>query len=228
MNASDIAILPDKPVNRTDNFSLATRASLLGRLKDLEDQASWQEFFDTYSPLIYRLALKAGLSEVESQDVVQEVVATAARHLPGFHYDPKVCSFKTWLLRLTRWRIIDQLRKRLPTQPLPEPKFDDDQTATAILDRLVGGVAPDLESLWGSEWEKLVLAEALERVKRQVRPEQYQIFDLYALRGMAVSEVAKLLAVSVARVYLAKHRVGKLVRKEVLNLEQELQLKEVP
>ena len=228
MNASDSTILPHKPVNRTDNFSLATRASLLGRLKDLEDHASWQEFFDSYSPLIYRLALKSGLSEVESQDVVQEVVASAARHLPGFRYDPKVCSFKTWLLRLTRWRIIDQLRKRLPTQQLPEAGFDDDKTATAILDQLSGGVAPELEKLWTAEWEKLVLAEALERVKRQVRPEQYQIFDLYALRGMAVSEVAKLLSVSVARVYLAKHRVGKLVRKEVLNLEQEPQLKQAP
>ena len=214
-------MLPDKLLNRTDNFSVATRASLLGRLKDLEDQASWQEFFDTYSPLLYRLSLKAGLSEVESQDVVQEVVASAARHLPGFHYDPKICSFKTWLLRLTRWRIIDQLRKRSPAQPLPDPAFDDDRTATAYLDRLAGGAAPDLEKVWSEEWEKLVLAEALERVKRQVRPEHYQIFDLYALKGMTVSEVAKLLSVSVAQVYLAKHRVAKLVRKEVLKLEQE-------
>jgi RNA polymerase sigma-70 factor (ECF subfamily) len=212
-------------VSQPDNLSVATRASLLGRLKDLEDQASWQEFFDTYSPLVYRLALKARLSEVEAQDVVQEVVATAARHLPGFHYDPKVCSFKTWLLRLTRWRIIDQIRKRLPAQQLPDLGFDDDLTATAVLDRLAGGVAPELEKSWSVEWEKLVLAGALERVKRQVRPEHYQIFDLYALRGMAVGEVAKLLAVSVAQVYLTKHRVSKLVRKEVLNLEQEPRLK---
>jgi RNA polymerase sigma-70 factor (ECF subfamily) len=98
-------------------------------------------------------------------------------------------------------------------------------TATAILDSLAGGVAPDLEKIWSVEWEKLVLSEALERVKQQVRPEQYQIFDLYGLRGMAVSEVAKLLRVSVAQVYLAKHRVAKLVRKEVLNLEREPRLK---
>jgi hypothetical protein len=36
--------------------SIATRASLLDRLKDREDQASWQEFFDTYWHLIYRVA----------------------------------------------------------------------------------------------------------------------------------------------------------------------------
>jgi RNA polymerase sigma-70 factor (ECF subfamily) len=228
MHIGNSASVPAEPVDSSDKLSLATRASLLGRLKDLEDQASWQEFFDIYSPLIYRLALKAGLSEVESQDVVQEVVSTAAKHLPGFHYDPKVCSFKTWLLRLTRWRIIDGFRKRLPVQQLPETNFHDDKTATAILDRLAVGVAPDLEKLWSAEWEKLVLAEALERVKRQVRPEQFQIFDLYALREMAVGEVAKLLRVSAAQVYLVKHRVSKLVRKEVLSLEQESQIKGGP
>jgi hypothetical protein len=31
-----------------DHDSLPTRWSLLTRLKDWEDQASWQEFFDTY------------------------------------------------------------------------------------------------------------------------------------------------------------------------------------
>src|SRR5262252_4164285 len=101
-------------MSQCDQSSLATRASLLGRLNNLDDQASWQEFFDTYWQLIYGLALKAGLTDAEAQDVVQETVITASKHLPAFRYDPKVCSFKTWLLRLARWRIIDQLRKRLP------------------------------------------------------------------------------------------------------------------
>jgi hypothetical protein len=165
-------------VNRNDNFSVATRASLLSRLKDL---ASWQEFFDTYSSFdLPPCAQSQALGGGGAGCLVQEVVTTAAGHLPGFHYEPKVCSFRTWLLRLTRWRIIDRCRKRLPPKNFPKP---DDRMATAILDRLAGGVAPDLEKFWGAEWEKLVLREALERVKRQVRPEQNQIFDLYALRG---------------------------------------------
>jgi len=206
--------------NQSDNSSLATRASLLGRLKDLEDQASWQEFFDTYWRLIYGVALKAGLTDAEAQDVVQETVITAAKHLPGFHYDPKVCAFKTWLLRLARWRIIDQLRKREPAGQMVEPAVEDDATATALLDRLTGGVAPDLEQIWTEEWEKLVLGVAIDRAKEKVRPEQFQIFDLYALKGMPATQVAGLLGVSVARVYLAKHRVARAVRAEALRLEQ--------
>jgi RNA polymerase sigma-70 factor (ECF subfamily) len=208
-------------MNQSDNSSLATRASLLGRLKNLEDQASWQEFFDAYWQLIHRVAVKAGLTDAEAQDVVQETVIAAAKHLPGFHYNPRVCSFKTWLLRLTRWRIIDQLRKRLPAGQRVEVTVEDDATATVLLDRLTGGVAADLEAMWSAEWEKLVLAAAIERVKPQVRPEQFQMFDLYALKGMPVSQVAGLLRVSVARVYLAKHRVGRLVKAELKRLEAE-------
>ena len=43
---------------------------------------------------------KAGLTDAEAQDIVQETVVAMANKLPGFIYDPKVCSFKTWMLRL--------------------------------------------------------------------------------------------------------------------------------
>ena len=169
MKDTDGAIFRGEAMSQSDNSSLATRASLLGRLKNLEDQGSWQEFFDTYWRLIYGVALKAGLSDAEAQDVVQEAVITAAKHLPGFHYDPKVCSFKTWLLRLARWRIIDQLRKRVPGGQVVEVAVEDDTSATALIDRLTGGVAPDLDQIRTEEWEKLALATAIDRAKHQVR-----------------------------------------------------------
>jgi len=223
MNDAFTATIRDEDMSQSDNSSLATRASLLDRLKSLEDHASWQVFFDTYWQLIHCVARKAGLSDAEADDVVQETVITAAKHLPGFHYDPKVCSFKTWLLRLTRWRIIDQLRKRLPvSQWGDEAMKEDDATATALLDRLTGGVVPDLEGVWSTEWEKFILAEAIERVKKRVHPEQFQIFDLYALKGMPIAKVASLLRVSTARIYLAKHRVGRLLKAELKELEAKM------
>src|SRR6266446_5172844 len=95
---------------------IPTRASLLGRLKNWEDQSSWQEFFNIYWKLIYGVARKAGLTDAEAQDVVQETMASVAKHMPTFKYDPAIGSFKAWLLKMTRWRITDQLRKRGPAQ----------------------------------------------------------------------------------------------------------------
>src|SRR3954453_4758436 len=96
------------------NELIPTRQSLLDRLKDWQNEESWKVFFDTYWKLIYSAAAKAGLSDAEAQDVVQETVISVYKSLPDFEYDPKLGSFKGWLLKLTRWRIIDQLRKRRP------------------------------------------------------------------------------------------------------------------
>jgi DNA-directed RNA polymerase specialized sigma24 family protein len=46
------------------------------------------------------------------------------------------------------------------------------------------------------------------------------MFDLFALKEWSVSEVAKALGVSAGRVYLAKHRVSLLVKKELKKLEK--------
>jgi len=205
-------------MSQNADASIATRASLLDRLRDVADQPSWQRFFDTYWRLIHGVALKAGLSEVEAQEVVQETVISVARHLPEFRYDPKVCAFKTWMLRLTRWRIIDQLRKRVPGAQRIESH--DDATALAALDELTGGKAPELEAVWNEEWEKAVLARAIERLKPRVGPDQFQMFDLYVLRRMPVTEVASLLGTNVARVYLAKHRLSKMLRETIGEFEK--------
>ena len=82
--------------------SLQTRWSLIGRLKDMDDRQSWQEFFDAYWKLIYSVALKAGLSDAEAQEVVQETVISVANKMPEFKADPAAGSFKSWLLTLTR------------------------------------------------------------------------------------------------------------------------------
>jgi len=59
----------------------------------------------------------------------------------------------------------------------------------------------------------------VERVKRQVDPEQFQIFDLYCLEQWPAQKVASTLGLGLGRVYLAKHRVGRLLKKEIRRLE---------
>ena len=52
---------------------IPTRQSLLSRLKNSEDRASWQDFFDTYWKLIHSVAIKSGLTEAEAQQKGIEV-----------------------------------------------------------------------------------------------------------------------------------------------------------
>src|SRR4051794_35550635 len=111
---------------------IPTRASLLSRLKDWDDQEGWREFFETYWRLIYHTSIKAGLSDAEAQDVVQETVLSVCKSMKTFKYDAKYGSFKAWLLRLTQWRILDQLRKR--QKGLSFPTMDETSTGTALVE----------------------------------------------------------------------------------------------
>jgi RNA polymerase sigma-70 factor (ECF subfamily) len=198
---------------------IPTRATLIQRLKDWQDQSSWQDFFDTYWKLIYGVALKGGLTAAEAQDVVQETMISVAKHMPTFKYDPAIGSFKTWLLNMTRWRITDQLRKRGPFAA-SHSAADDPETGTRTVDKVVDPMGRDLEGLWNAEWEKNLLDAAMTKVKRRLDPQKYQIFDLYVNKEWAPEKVAAAFGISVDQVYLAKHRTTELIKEEVKKLEE--------
>jgi RNA polymerase sigma factor (sigma-70 family) len=201
---------------------IPTRATLIQRLKNWQDQSSWQDFFDTYWKLIYGVALKGGLTETEAQDVVQETMISVAKHMPTFKYDPAIGSFKTWLLNMTRWRITDQLRKRGPAFAASHPTFEDTATGTRTVDRVIDPASHDLAALWDTEWEKNILAVAMAKVRRRLDPRKYQIFDLYVNKAWPSEKVAAALGVSVDQVYLAKHRTTEMIKEEIKRLEQKM------
>jgi RNA polymerase sigma-70 factor (ECF subfamily) len=202
----------------TVNPLIPTRQSLLGRLKDWNDQESWKAFFDTYWRLIYNAAIKAGLNDAEAQDVVQETVVSVLKSIPNFQYDAQKGSFKNWLFRLTSWRIGDQFRKRRGGIDLHQ-REPDTSTATAILERVADPVSLKLERTWDEDWERNLVAAAIERVKSKVDPKHYQIFDLCVVKEWPVSRIAQTLNVSPATVHLAKHRINRRIKKEIARLQ---------
>lgn len=209
-------------MNECDEEFIPTRQSLLGRLKDWGDDASWQDFFNTYWKLIYSVGLKSGLTHSESQDVVQETVLAVAKSIGRFKYDPTVCAFKTWLMQVTRSKISNQFLKRKQSPPLLHPILDD-SSDTPLLERAADPASCALESIWDEEWEKNLMDAAITRVKSRVSIEQYQMFDLYVLKKRPVLEVARTLRVTVGHVYVAKHRISRLVKKELESLRNKTQ-----
>jgi RNA polymerase sigma factor (sigma-70 family) len=199
---------------------LATRRSLVDRLANWDDQKRWQEFFDTYWKLIYSAARKSGLTEAEAQEVVQETVITVAKNIGKLKYDPAIGSFKGWLLQITRWRIADQFRKRQPGEGKRARAADDRMTAT--IERIPDSRAVDLDALWEKEWQENLFEAAIARVKKKVDPKQFQVFDCYVRKEWPAQKVAAQLRVNIGQVYLARHRVSALLKKEIKALERHI------
>ncbi|MFT5882209.1 MAG: RNA polymerase sigma factor (sigma-70 family) [Crocinitomicaceae bacterium] len=197
-----------------------TRKSLIARLDNWEDQRSWDEFYQTYWRLIYSVAIKSGLRSEEAFDCVQETILSIAKQSKKKLYDPAKGSFKTWLMNMTRWRINDQFRKRKKDTAMTGGAFDEDRK-TAIIDRVEDPKGDVLDRLWSVEWKKNLADAALSRVKSQVSPKQYQIFDYYVVKQWDAAKVQDHLGVSMAQVYLAKHRVGSVLKKELAKLDHD-------
>lgn len=202
---------------------IPTRWTLIARLKDLEDERSWREFFDTYWKLIYGVAIKSGLSHAEAQDVVQETVISVSKKMNEFKADPALGSFKSWLLQLTRWRIIDQVRKRgrgpgghAPAGGVPGER---DSARTPLEARIADPAGNALDRIWDEEWERHVIEAALERVKKQASARHYQVFYLHAIKQVPAGKVAEMLGIEVGQVYLIKHRLKQLFAEAIKDVE---------
>jgi RNA polymerase sigma factor (sigma-70 family) len=199
---------------------LPTRRSLLSKLKSWDQQDAWREFFNTYWRLLYDVARKAGLDDQHAQDAVQETLVSVASELPGFRYDAKVGTFKSWLRTIARRRIADQLRKRYARKEGEHV----DGSLTQIQEEIEGTRpnTPLLDALWDDQWRTHLMSAAMERIKRSVRSSHYQLFELTVLKGCPLGDVAKSFGVSLAMAYVIRHRVGRLVRKEIERLQKNM------
>jgi RNA polymerase sigma-70 factor (ECF subfamily) len=214
-----------QPVRTTpagDEF-IPTRLSLLSRLKRWDDQESWRDFFDTYWKFLYSVAIKAGLSDHDARDMVQETVVAVAKGLrEGRFKAAEGSSFKAWLKLIVQRRVADHLRRR--RLPFAEPAPGGEDTGlTPLVERIPAPEVSVVVEVWEEEWAKNLADAAIERVKQRVGAKQFQMFDLYVLKEWPVREVAKTLHANVAQVYLAKHRVTSLIKQETEKLRKRME-----
>lgn len=195
--------------------SVLTRPSLLARIKDTGDRQAWAEFVDIYAPLIYGYALKQGLQDADAADLTQEVLGKVARSAARLDYDPTRGTFRGWLFRVVRNELADlgAARKR------HRPGSGD----TAVNRRLEEHPAPtqDEVAAWEREYERQLFARACDQVRRDFQESTWQAFWLTAIQGKSGKEVAGVLGMTTAAVYLAKRRVTQRLKQQIEYLRAE-------
>ena len=197
---------------------LETRSSLIQRLKATINGESWEEFFHTYWELIYNVARRAGLSEADAQDIVQETILKVHNSLDRFEYNRKRGTFKGWLRTVTRSRLNDFFKKQQRRPALNQPL----EEAADDLQNLEDPEGPEIEKIWDEEWNRNLIQAALSRTKKLSSPKQFQIFKCHYIDEWTVRETCRTLGVNAAQVYMAKQRVGKIFREAVETLQEQV------
>src|SRR5207344_3075045 len=126
----------------------------LSRLKDWGDQEGWRDFFDTYWKFLYCIAVKAGLSDSDARDVVQETVVAVAKGLREKRFKAaEGSSFKAWLKLIVQRRVSNHLRKRQLPVASREPE-NDDSSGTDLMERVPAPESDPIGEVWEEEWAK--------------------------------------------------------------------------
>lgn len=135
--------------------------------------------YSRYASLVFHLGVQS-LGRTAAEELVQEVFLTTWRGAASF--DPSQGPFRPWLLRLTHWKILNELRRRR-RRPAQE---DDDDPLEHVVDDEPG---PE-ELAWLNEHEQIVHSAV-----DALPPKQRQAVSMAFLEDMTHEQVARALDV---------------------------------
>ncbi len=180
---------------------MASENELLRRAHQFDQQALGQ-IYDTYSPGLYRYAMRL-LGEV---DLAEECVAeTFSRFLMALRNGGGPTNhLQAYLYRVAHNWITDRWRRQpLPTLPLEEDLRADTETDPAQ------AVAQQMEQ----ERTRAALA--------RLTPEQRQVVILKFLEGWENQEIARALGKPIGAIKALQHRAIESLRRMLVKAEQE-------
>jgi len=186
-----------------------TSLTLMEMLREHPQNAlAWDRFVRRYHPKIYGWCKAWGLQEADAEDVAQDVLAKLTQKMASFRYDQSRC-FRAWLKTITQ-RVLSDLianRKRSlggrPALPLLETR-----DARADLERRI-------EEIFNRE----LLEVAMSRVRARVAGPTWEAFRLMALEECTGAQASEFLRMPIASVFVAKHRVQKMLKEEIRKLD---------
>jgi RNA polymerase sigma factor (sigma-70 family) len=188
----------------TDSQTSLTLMNLLRQSP--KDAGAWDCFVRLYRPKIYGWCRVRGLQEADAEDVAQDVIAILSQKMASFRYDPSR-RFRAWLKTITYHALSDLLAGR----------------HRAVGDQLIAPLETvenraDLERRIDELFDRELLELAIERVCERVAAPTWEAFRLTTFEGHSGAEAARLLGITVASVFVSKHRVQKMLKEEIARL----------
>lgn len=182
--------MPYKPFKNEE-----TRSSVLRGVRS-GSEAAWQRFFDLYAGYVFSLANHAGMIGADADDIVQTVFSELAKPGGFDGYERGKGSFRSWLRRRVQWKIADEFRSKAK-----QPKRDD---------ALCGdpdSIAVDPAEAQDALWRSAALEEAMRRLKAEVLPEHFAIFQASVVEEIPTEDIMVLYHVSRDNIYQIRKRL---------------------
>lgn len=193
----------------------STRASLLVRLRNPQDERAWAEFTAIYSPLIYRLARRKGLQDADAADLVQEVLRAVAFAIDRWDPDPARGPFRNWLFRIARNLMINFLASQHR-----HPRGVGGEDLVNLLEAQTPASQQD-SAQFDLEYKRQLFRWAADQIRDEFHETTWSAFWKTWVEGSKAKEVAGELGMSLGAVYMARSRVLARLRQVIEGVERE-------
>lgn len=189
-----------------------TNHSLIGRVQELGDEASWAEFLGIYQPVVLRMARNRGLQDADAMDAMQQIFISVSRAIPQWKLDPDQPPFRAWLTTVARNAITKVLVRR--------PR-DAGAGSTSVLEML--NQVPSIEndtSEFDTEARREVFRWATAQIQNEFTETTWSVFWQTAVEGKSISEVSTSTGKTPGAIYVARFRVLARLKEKVSELSQ--------
>lgn len=187
-----------------------TRVSLLGRLRESPTPGkAWDDFIRVYGTPVLRWCREHGLQSADAADVAQDVLVRFWRQSSRFRYEPGA-TFRGYLRSIVDGAVADWYAEQRKAPSAAIRPMADLARLPARLD-----LTARLEEAFDTE----LMALAMRSVRERVKPHTWMAFHRQVFDQCSGVDVAAELGVDVNVVYVARHKVTRMIRETVKRLE---------
>ena len=190
-----------------------TRQTLIAKIKDQHDEASWEEFTRLYERYIYVAIMNMGVPTKDIEDISQRILVILWERLPDFQYEPQKCKFRTWMNKV----IFNCVSTYKRTDFYHQKKlhlFTTENTAQVSLDQ-------EFNDTMEKQWKQHMTKLALDNIKHELSETSIKCFEMF-YKGLPIDQICEELDLKKNSAYVIRKRVIDRLRIELIRLDNEL------
>lgn len=188
-------------------------ATHLSIIQELQQESTfdhgWRRLYQQYAPAMIHYGERLGLDTDTAYDVLQDTMIQLLDTLPDFEYDRERGKFRNYILTFMHRNALSRLRRKSRQAEVSDDLAGEieDESARKTLEAVYDEPA----------WKAGLVELALQRLREEGIAEQdtLNIFRAYVIDELPDSEVARRFGTSENAIYQVRHRVIRLIRKQL-------------
>lgn len=192
----------NRPLNLHD-FVATTEPALVDAAVRFDDQTAWGDLYRSFREPVLRLCGGSGLTPEESDEVLQDAFVRLHRLLGR--------KPEAWATVGLRHLIADLVQQLIVQRHQDRRSFIEKHRGLVATARLLAAAQSEDPS---SDREAPLWSLCIARVRNQVRPDHWQIFETYNWDGLSSREVGRQFGVTAIEVRVVSHRILSKLRSE--------------